>query len=56
MRFLFHFQIFVSSLQDRKNRILGIIMQHFSPIYVAFIFVGAILIQSEAKRKYHAIT
>lgn len=44
-------QIFVSSPQKRGSHIHSIIMQHFSPIYVAIIFVGAILVQSEAKRK-----
>lgn len=51
--FSFYLQIRVSSPQKQGSHILGIIMQHFAPIYVAIIFVGAILIQSEAKRKYN---
>lgn len=51
-RFCFYLQIFVSSAQKRGIHIFGVIMHHFSPIYVAIIFVGALLVQSEAKRKY----
>lgn len=50
-RFCFYLQIFVSSAQKRGIHIFGVIMHHFSPIYVAIIFVGALLVQSEAKRE-----
>lgn len=50
--FCFYLQIFVSYQQKRRSHIFGVIMHHFSPIYVAIIFVGALLVQSEAKREY----